>query len=188
MQFEREAEARGVVVHYAADAEAHNRIVGDLLDDRGVVRVVKSKSMLTEECRLNQALETRGIEVVDTDLGERIVQLGAEPPSHIVVPAVHRRREEVGALFHRELGTPESETDPARLMAYARSDLRGRARRVARRLAAAQSQYPASTHDSGGRQLPPRCSKYLQQHSRHRHRPGLRSRTAPRCNHDDCQS
>jgi L-lactate dehydrogenase complex protein LldF len=124
--FEREAQRRGAVVHYARDAEAHNRIIGDLLVARDVARVVKSKSMLTEECRLNETLEARGIEVVDTDLGERIVQLGGEPPSHIVVPAIHRRREEVGALFHREMGTPEGETDPGRLMAYARADLRAR--------------------------------------------------------------
>jgi L-lactate dehydrogenase complex protein LldF len=125
-RFEREAERRGATIHYARDADAHNRIVSGLLAERGVSRVVKSKSMLTEECRLNEALEARGVEVVDTDLGERIVQLGGEPPSHIVVPAIHRRREEVGALFHREMGTPEGETEPERLMAYARADLRAR--------------------------------------------------------------
>ena len=68
-------------------------------------RVVKSKSMLTEECHLNPYLERHGIEVTDTDLGERIVQLRDEPPSHIVLPAIHIRKEEVGELFHTHLGT-----------------------------------------------------------------------------------
>jgi L-lactate dehydrogenase complex protein LldF len=125
-EFETACRARGVVVHWADDATAHNRIVAAILEARGVRRVVKSKSMLTEECRLNPALESRGIEVVDTDLGERIVQLGAEPPSHIVVPAIHRSRQEIGALFHRHLGTPAAETDPERLMRHARRDLRTR--------------------------------------------------------------
>jgi L-lactate dehydrogenase complex protein LldF len=125
-EFEARARERGAEVHWAEDAASHNRIVADLLAARGATRVVKSKSMLTEECGLNPALEARGVEVVDTDLGERIVQLGDEPPSHIVIPAIHRRREEVGALFHRHLGTPAGESDPARLMAAARADLRAR--------------------------------------------------------------
>jgi hypothetical protein len=65
----------------------------------------KSKSMLTEECGLNPFLERHGIDVVDTDLGERIVQLRSEPPSHFVLPAIHLKREEVGELFHRALGS-----------------------------------------------------------------------------------
>jgi L-lactate dehydrogenase complex protein LldF len=88
-QFEREAIRRGAVVHWAADAEEHNRIVHGLLARNGIRKVVKSKSMLTEECHLNPYLEARGIEVVDTDLGEWIVQLRNEPPSHIVM---HRGR------------------------------------------------------------------------------------------------
>jgi L-lactate dehydrogenase complex protein LldF len=125
-RFEEQARTSGAVVHWAPDATTHNRIVHDLLAGRGVHRVAKSKSMLTEECGLNPYLEARGIEVVDTDLGERIVQLGGEPPSHIVIPAIHRRREEVGALFHREVGSPEGEHDPAALTEIARRDLRRR--------------------------------------------------------------
>lgn len=124
-QFEAAATARGAVVHWGADAAAHNRIVEDILRGRGATRVVKSKSMLTEECRLNEHLERRGIEVVDTDLGERIVQLRGEPPSHIVLPAIHLRKEEVGELFHRELGTAAGLSDPVELTAAARRDLRG---------------------------------------------------------------
>ncbi|MDX1648621.1 MAG: lactate utilization protein B [Myxococcota bacterium] len=125
-RFEAQATRAGCVVHWAEDAAAHNRVVEGVLRDHGAKRVVKSKSMLTEECGLNAWLEARGIEVVDTDLGERIVQLGRERPSHLIVPAIHRTREEIGALFHREMGTPAGESDPERLTRYARRDLRAR--------------------------------------------------------------
>jgi L-lactate dehydrogenase complex protein LldF len=125
-RFEERATRAGAVVHWAEDAGQLNRIVHELLAARGVRRVVKSKSMLTEECGLNPHLEARGIEVVDTDLGERIVQLGHEPPSHIIMPAIHRTREDIGALFERELGVPAGETDPARLTEAARRHLRAR--------------------------------------------------------------
>jgi len=124
--FEHEAVRRGAVVHWASDAEEHNRIVCGLLEERQVQRVAKSKSMLTEECRLNPYLEARGIEVFDTDLGERIVQLRKEPPSHIVLPAIHLKKEEVGALFHEQLGTPEGLSRPEPLVEAARGDLRRR--------------------------------------------------------------
>jgi L-lactate dehydrogenase complex protein LldF len=123
-EFERNAAAAGATVHWAADAEEHNRIVHGLLEARGVKRLVKSKSMLTEECHLNPYLEARGIEVVDTDLGERIVQFRNEPPSHIVMPALHLKKEEIGALFHEKLGTPEGLSDPTRLTEAARGHLR----------------------------------------------------------------
>ncbi len=125
-RFESNARAAGAQVHWAADAASCNAIVTRILGERGARRVVKSKSMLTEECRTNAHLEANGFEVIDTDLGERIVQLGEEPPSHIIVPAIHRTRGEIGALFHRRMGTPATETDPARLTGYARADLRPR--------------------------------------------------------------
>jgi len=125
-RFEAKARENGIVVHWAADARSLCEIVEALLRERSVRRVVKSKSMLTEECGLNPWLEARGFEVVDTDLGERIVQLEGEPPSHIIVPAIHRTRADVGALFHRHMGSPAGETDPERLMAHARADLRAR--------------------------------------------------------------
>jgi L-lactate dehydrogenase complex protein LldF len=124
--FEERAREAGAHVHWAADATALCRIVTELLAARGARRVVKSKSMLTEECRLNPHLEARGIEIVDTDLGERIVQLAGEAPSHLIVPAIHKTRREIGALFHRTMGTPEGEEDPERLTRYARADLRRR--------------------------------------------------------------
>jgi len=123
-QFERTATANGVRVHWARDAAEHNAIVLGILAEANVTRVSKSKSMLTEECGLNPYLEAHGIEVVDTDLGERIVQLAKEPPSHIVMPAIHWKREEIGALFHRTIGTPAGESDPDRLTAAARVHLR----------------------------------------------------------------
>jgi L-lactate dehydrogenase complex protein LldF len=122
--FEREATARGAVVHWARDAAEHNAIVAGLLAERGITRVVKSKSMLTEECGLNPFLAARGVEVIDTDLGERIVQLRHEPPSHIIFPAIHLKRGEIGALFHRELGAPAGLDDPTELTAIARTHLR----------------------------------------------------------------
>jgi L-lactate dehydrogenase complex protein LldF len=123
-RFEAEAIRRGAVVHWARDAAEHNAIVEGVLRERGVRRLVKSKSMLTEECGLNLHLAERGIEVTDTDLGERIVQLRREPPSHIVLPAIHLRKEEVGELFHRELGSERGLADPARLTEVARGHLR----------------------------------------------------------------
>lgn len=125
-RFEAEATAAGARVHWARDAAEHNRIVHGLLAEHGVRRVAKSKSMLTEECGLNPHLEARGIEIVDTDLGERIVQLRNEPPSHIIMPAIHLKRGEIGELFHEAMGAPEGLDDPDALTALAREDLRGR--------------------------------------------------------------
>ncbi|MEO0733425.1 MAG: lactate utilization protein B [Bacteroidota bacterium] len=123
-QFTTRAEANGVTIHWARDAAEHNRIVHGILARHNVDRIVKSKSMLTEECGLNQYLETNGIEVVDTDLGERIIQLKEEPPSHIVMPAIHLKKEEIGELFHEKLGTEAGASDPQYLTEAARQHLR----------------------------------------------------------------
>ena len=125
-QFEANATRRGMHVHWARTAEDHNRIVLDILRQHQVRRVVKSKSMLTEECHLNPYLEQHGIEVVDTDLGERIVQLRNEPPSHIVLPAIHIKKQEVGETFHEHLGTTQGATDPNYLTEAARGHLRSK--------------------------------------------------------------
>ncbi|GAB4421719.1 MAG: lactate utilization protein B [Bacteroidia bacterium] len=126
VQFEAEALRNGAQVHWARDAAEHNAIIHRILSDRGITRLVKSKSMLTEECHLNPYLEARGVEVVDSDLGERIVQLAGEPPSHIVMPAIHWKKEEIGALFHEKLGTEAGATDPQYLTEAARQHLRTR--------------------------------------------------------------
>lgn len=123
-QFEQNATRRGMHVHWARDADDHNKIVHRILQEHEIQRIVKSKSMLTEECGLNPYLEQRGIEVVDTDLGERIVQLRHEPPSHIVLPAIHIKKEEVGATFHEHLGTAAGASDPDYLTEAARQHLR----------------------------------------------------------------
>ncbi|MEM7572128.1 MAG: lactate utilization protein B [Bacteroidota bacterium] len=123
-QFEAQARANGVQVHWAKDAHAHNEIVYTILERHQAQRMVKSKSMLTEECHLNPYLEERGITVIDTDLGERIIQLLEEPPSHIVMPAIHLKREEVGELFEEKLATEKGNNDPQYLTEAARQHLR----------------------------------------------------------------
>ena len=125
-QFETNATALGAQVHWAADADEHNRIVLEILRRNDALRIVKSKSMLTEECGLNPYLEEHGIEVVDTDLGERIVQLRGESPSHIVLPAIHIKKEEVGDTFHQHLGTDAGASDPKYLTEAARGHLRSK--------------------------------------------------------------
>lgn len=124
LQFEKNAIANGIEVHWAADAAGHNRIVHQLLNKAGETRMVKSKSMLTEECGLNEYLAEHGIEVIDSDLGERIVQLAKEPPSHIVLPCIHKKKEEIGEIFHQHLGTPAGVSDPQFLTETARQHLR----------------------------------------------------------------
>jgi L-lactate dehydrogenase complex protein LldF len=125
-QFEANATRLGAQVHWARDAAEHNQIVLSILQRHGVKRLVKSKSMLTEECHLNPFLERNGVEVVDTDLGERIVQLAGESPSHIVLPAIHKTKEDVGAIFHKHLHTEEGASDPKYLAEAARQHLRER--------------------------------------------------------------
>lgn len=122
--FEKNALARGIRVHWAKDAKEHNEIVLDLLRSHNAKMIVKSKSMLTEECHLNPYLEEHGIEVVDTDLGERIVQLRQEPPSHIVLPAIHLKKEDVGTTFEKFLNTQKGNADPTYLTRAARAHLR----------------------------------------------------------------
>jgi L-lactate dehydrogenase complex protein LldF len=122
--FEENALKNGIKVHWAADAAEHNRIVLDIIQSHGIGKIVKSKSMLTEECHLNDHLAANGIDVIDTDLGERVVQLAQEPPSHIVLPCIHKRKEEVGELFHLHLGTEKGASDPAYLTEAARQHLR----------------------------------------------------------------
>jgi len=123
-EFEANCQKNGIQVHFAHTAEDHNRIVHGILERNGVKRIVKSKSMLTEECHLNPYLEERGVDVIDTDLGERIVQLRDERPSHIVLPAIHIKKSEVSELFHDKLGTEKGNEDPKYLAESARGHLR----------------------------------------------------------------
>jgi L-lactate dehydrogenase complex protein LldF len=123
-EFERNAVARGAVVHWAETREDVNRIVCDIARQNGVRKAVKSKSMVTEECAVNDALEAAGVEVVETDLGEYILQLAREPPSHIVAPVVHKTLGEVSDLFEQKHQKPRK-TNIAELTREAREMLRG---------------------------------------------------------------
>jgi len=124
-QFAAQAEKNGAIVHWAADAAEFNEIVFGILSEHGVKKIVKSKSMLTEECGMNPYLEAKGIEVVETDLGERIIQLMGQRPSHIVMPAVHLSPDQVGELFEREGISDEiGNHDPTYLTYRARLSLR----------------------------------------------------------------
>jgi len=123
-QFAENAESNGIIVHWAKDAAEHNEIIYSILADHKVKKLVKSKSMLTEECHLNPYLIKKGIDVVESDLGERILQLMNEPPSHIVMPAIHLKREEVGKLFEEKLHTEKDNSDPTYLTRAARAHLR----------------------------------------------------------------
>lgn len=123
-KFSQNAEANGVIVHWAKDAEEHNQIIYDILKKHDVKKLVKSKSMLTEECHLNPYLIEKGIDVVESDLGERILQLNHTAPSHIVMPAIHMTRQEVGKVFEKYLNTELGNSDPTYLTRAARAHLR----------------------------------------------------------------
>ena len=110
-QFETNARARGIHVHWAADGAEHNRIVLGILRGHGAKRLIKSKSMLTEECGFREFMKEHEVEIIETDLGERIQQLDNEAPSHVVVPAVHKLRTDVARVFHEKLGSDPDSRD-----------------------------------------------------------------------------
>jgi len=124
IQFTAAAREAGAVVHEAADAAAANRIVAELAERHGVRVIAKSKTMVSEEIDLNHFFAPRGVETVETDLGEWIVQLRAERPSHMVMPAVHLSRQEVGAVFTKALGRPVSLDDIGEQVRVARDEIR----------------------------------------------------------------
>jgi L-lactate dehydrogenase complex protein LldF len=101
-RFEQEATARGAEVHWAESVDDVNRLVVDIARRHDVHKIAKSKSMVSEECALNDYLESAGLEVIETDLGEYILQLAKEPPSHIVAPVVHKSKEEISDLFEEK--------------------------------------------------------------------------------------
>lgn len=123
-EFERNAIKNGVKVHWAQDADEYNKIVYDILSSHNVKKVVKSKSMLTEECHLNHSLEEKGIEVIETDLGERILQMMNLAPSHIVMPALHVHKEDIGDCFRKNIPDTDENNDPTYLTYVARMHLR----------------------------------------------------------------
>jgi L-lactate dehydrogenase complex protein LldF len=117
--------ANGGHVHWAASAESAREYVVDVCRAHDARIVVKSKSMATEEIGLNERLEDAGLEVVETDLGEWIIQLAREHPSHIIAPAIHHDRVSIAELFATH-GRTEPGDDPERLNAYAREQLRAK--------------------------------------------------------------
>ena len=123
LHFEQQATARGAIVHWAETGDDVNRIVTEIAAQHNVKSAVKSKSMVTEECGLNDALEQAGVSVMETDLGEYILQLAHEAPSHIVAPVVHKNKEEIADLFAEKHHTPRK-TDIAALCREAREILR----------------------------------------------------------------
>ena len=122
-RLEERVEAAGGNVHWAETAEDARRIVLQIANENNVKNVVKSKSMATEEIELNHALEAAGIESLETDLGEYIIQLAGTGPSHIIVPAVHLNKEEIAELFSEKLNI-NAPTDPIELARIAREVLR----------------------------------------------------------------
>ncbi|MEA2402626.1 MAG: L-lactate dehydrogenase complex protein LldF, partial [Thermoleophilaceae bacterium] len=116
--------AAGGVVHWAADGAEACSIVASIAGAAGVDEVVKVKSIATDEIGLNDALASAGVQAVETDLAELIIQLAGEEPSHILVPAIHKNRSEIRDVFARELGLPDLSDQPEALAEAARLHLR----------------------------------------------------------------
>jgi iron-sulfur cluster protein len=122
-EFKKNAEAAGIHVHFAKDGDEANRIITKIAKDADCKKIVKSKSMTAEETLLNHDLEDAGLEVTETDLGEWIIQMRHEGPSHMVMPAIHLSRYQVGDLFSEVTGTKQ-DTDIDKLVKVARRELR----------------------------------------------------------------
>lgn len=123
LQFVERVSGAGVKVHWAQDASQAREIIQRIAKQRNIERVVKSKSMITEEIELNDALEEQGVQVTETDLGEFIIQVADQKPSHIVLPAIHLSRQDVANIFKDKIGYTDSD-DPAVLTKAAREYLR----------------------------------------------------------------
>lgn len=122
-KLETNLKANGIHVHWARDGVEAGEIVRNIGLQNGARTVVKAKSMATEEIHLNRVLEQAGLAVVETDLGEYILQLAGEPPSHIVAPVIHKRLEEIAQIFHEKLDMPRT-MDPTAMTSAARVRLR----------------------------------------------------------------
>jgi len=129
-QFEERCTRAGGRVHWARDADEANRLVIDIIRAHGQSEIIKVKTMTSDETRLNAALEEAGIAPYETDLADLIVQLGADRPSHIVVPALHRNRTEIRDIFRRTMHLEQLTDQPSDLAAAARRFLREKFLRV----------------------------------------------------------
>jgi L-lactate dehydrogenase complex protein LldF len=124
-RFVEQVERHGGTAVWAADAGQAVRYLVDLARTRGVTSIVKSKSMVTEEIELNNAIEAAGLRVVETDLGEYVIQLDHDHPSHIVAPIIHKTRQDIAATFKREIGATDADVaDIPSMTAFARRKLR----------------------------------------------------------------
>ncbi len=123
VKFEKNCAVNGIKVLWAADAKEARQLILDLAKEKGVKKIVKSKSLTTEEIHLNPTMIANGIETIETDLGEYIVQLMDQIPSHLTMPALHLSRKDIGKLFHEKLGIAYTE-EPVELLTCARSLLR----------------------------------------------------------------
>jgi len=124
VQLEAAVTAAGGVVHWARDAREANHIVTELIRQTGTNEIIKVKSLTTDEIRLNEHLEEAGIQAIETDLAELIIQLANEKSSHILVPAIHKNRSEIRALFQKAMNLPDLTDEPKALAAAARQYLR----------------------------------------------------------------
>lgn len=119
-----QVKARGGTVHFCDNPEAVHQTVLEISEKRGRPSIIKSKSMATEEIHLNTALEAAGLTTVETDLGEWILQLAGEPPSHLIAPAIHKTTEQIADIFHEKFGVSLPPTENEAMTAFARSKLR----------------------------------------------------------------
>ena len=123
-QFEENAIANGAEVHWAATPEEARKIVADICRAEGAKTATRVKSMLGEEIGIGEALKEAGVERIETDLAEHIIQLAGDPPSHIVMPAMHKTHEQVAELFAEKHKEPSAEHDVTSLVESARRELR----------------------------------------------------------------
>jgi L-lactate dehydrogenase complex protein LldF len=124
VQLEQNLTANGIKVHWAESVEEGNRIILDILKKAGARSVIKGKSMVSEEMHFNHYLEEHGIRALESDLGEYIIQLAGEAPSHIVMPAIHKNKDQIGRLFEEKIEGQRYTEDPDELTAAARRVLR----------------------------------------------------------------
>ena len=165
-RYEAEVTRQGGHVHWASTAEDARRIILGICRQAGAKTITKGKSMVSEEIGLNAALEAAGHEVIETDLGEYIIQLAKEPPSHIVAPAVHKTREQVADLFdehHRPLGYTKHLTEVGEMVDEARQVLR-------------EHYFRADVGITGGNFLIAETGSSLHRHQRGQRRPDADAR------------
>lgn len=123
-RFKTSAQTAGATVYESTSAQDAVRYIVELCRRRGATLFAKGKSMVSEEIFLNQALESTGVNAIETDLGEWIIQLAHETPSHMVMPAIHKSRQQVGGLFEAHVGRPVSREDIGEMAGVARQELR----------------------------------------------------------------